>query len=110
MINLLGQHLNKSVSVSIPIIFKDEASHACKLVGIEVSGLWLESEEFGSMLFPNLKESEPPRIFVPFGQILFLVEASGPKPQPPVSVDPTPRGPSGRPARTAAGAVRTRRR
>jgi len=75
MINTLGHHLNKSVFVSIPTIFDDESGHACVLVGIEVSGLWLEGEELANALQPEPKKRESPSVFVPFGQIRYLVPA-----------------------------------
>ena len=109
MINLLGHQLNKAVFVSIPIIFNDDAAHSCKLVGIEVSGLWLESLEFGNALFPGLEMRTPPTIFVPFAQIRFLAEAFGVPPlSPDVSKTP-PRVPPGYPSKTPPDSSKKKR-
>jgi hypothetical protein len=110
MINLLGHHLNKSVSVSIPSIFKDDASHPCKLVGVEMSGLWLEGEELTKALFPELEKSVPPKLFVPFAQISFLVESLGSPIHQVPPVEPTPRVPSGQQAKSVAEAGGKKRR
>ena len=109
MINLLGHHLNKLVSVSIPALFKDEASHPCKLVGFEVSGLWLESEELGTALFPESEKSALPKVFVPFTQITFLVECLDSPSHPASPVEPTPRAP-GRQPKLGMDADRKKRR
>jgi hypothetical protein len=75
MINILGHHVNKSVSVSIPVIFKDNRSRPCRLVGVEVSGLWLEGEELSAALLPKPENGETFMVFVPFAQISYLVES-----------------------------------
>jgi hypothetical protein len=74
MIHMLGHYLNKVVLVSIPSIFGDDTSRACKLTGIEPSGLWLESEDFAkALLHPDDKRAAP-HVFIPFHQIAFLLE------------------------------------
>jgi hypothetical protein len=110
MVNLLGHHLNKVVSVSIPALFKDEASHPCRLVGFDLSGLWLESEELGTALFPEIEKSKLPKVFVPFAQINFLVEHLDSPNDLASPVEPNPRVPSGRQAKPVEDPARKKRR
>jgi hypothetical protein len=74
MISALGQHLNKNVLVSIPTIFKDSRPRACVLMGIETSGLWLESRDLAERLLNHHDGKPVPPIFVPFTQVAFLLE------------------------------------
>jgi len=84
MSNMLGHHLNKSVSVSIPAIFGDNVSRVCLMLGVEVSGLWLAGEELGITLFPELENSAEKAVFVPFAQIGYLVDSAVAPPRFPV--------------------------
>ncbi len=74
MIHMLGHYLNKLVLVSIPSIFGDDTARACKLTGIEPSGLWLESEDFATTLLEHDDKRAAPHVFIPFHQIAFLLE------------------------------------
>ena len=110
MINMLGHHVNKLVLVSIPSIFADSEPHICKLVGIEPSGLWLESEDLTRTIFPNTESGPVKNVFIPFAQIAYLVEDTTTRPVPTPSHKSTATIPSGprRNAPTAANAKRKR--
>jgi hypothetical protein len=74
MVCKLGHLVNKPVLVSIPRIFAGAEPHPCRLVGLEAAGLWLESADLSGTTIPNTKRL-PARVFVPFAQIAYLVEA-----------------------------------
>ena len=75
MINRLGHHINKPVLVSMPPVFADGKPRACKLIGVEPAGLWLENEDLTRMAFPDADESLVV-IFVPFTQIAYLAKGT----------------------------------
>jgi hypothetical protein len=75
MIKRLGHHINKPVLISMPPIFTDGKPRACKLIGIEPAGLWLENEDLTRRAFPDADESMA-TVFVPFTQIAYLVEGT----------------------------------
>ena len=85
MNNLLGHHLNKCVSVSIPAIFNDDVAHLCILGGIETAGVWLSGEEIGDALFAGREDRASKNVFVPFPQVRYLTEPiakqASPRPQ-----------------------------
>jgi hypothetical protein len=81
MVSKLGHHLNKTVLVSIPPIFTTAEPRHCRLVGIDPAGVWLESEDLSRIAFPNV-ERLPAKVFVPFTQIAYLVEAPPAAPAP----------------------------
>ncbi len=72
MIPKINYLLGRSVLVSIPALFSDGACRPYKLLGFELNGLWLQSDELNRRLLaddtPDLAESEP-AVFVPFAQI-----------------------------------------
>lgn len=74
MINTLGHHLNKILLVSIPSIFEDDHPRACTLTGIDVSGLWLESQDLADKVLHPDDQRVGVRIFVPFARIAYLLE------------------------------------
>jgi hypothetical protein len=83
VISALAHHLNKIVLVAIPSIFGDEQPKPCTLLGIEGSGVWLESTDLAKKLLgPKEKRSHVP-IFVPFTQVVYLIE-------PDLNSDPNP--------------------
>ena len=41
----LARYINKTVFVSIPALFDDAVCRPYKLLGAELNGLWLQSEE-----------------------------------------------------------------
>ena len=72
----LSRHLNKTLLVSIPALFEDGATRPYTLLGVEMNGLWLQSEE----LIDRLLRDEGrelvklnPAVFVPFAQIAAVV-------------------------------------
>jgi hypothetical protein len=74
VISSLSHHINKIILISIPSIFEDNHPRACTLVGIEVSGLWLESPDLAEKLLHPDDKRAAASIFVPFAQIAYLLE------------------------------------
>ena len=77
------RYLNKTVFVSIPALFEDSACRAHRLLGIELNGLWLQSDELTERLLPRDHEqlaSYTPMVFVPFAQIAGVMVATSPAP------------------------------
>jgi hypothetical protein len=74
----VAQHLNKTVLVSIPALFSDGECRAYKLLGVELNGLWLQSDELTDRLLPQDRKdlaSRAPMVFVPFAQIAGVLVA-----------------------------------
>lgn len=76
MVPTLSRYLNKTVLVSIPALFEDGTARPYTLLGAEMNGLWLQSEE----LIDRLLRDEGrelvklnPAVFVPFAQIAGVV-------------------------------------
>jgi hypothetical protein len=68
----MGQYLNLRVLVSMPALFQD-GPLTCTLIGVEPSGLWLESED----LFERFQlHPQQHSVFIPFTQIAFVTEPS----------------------------------
>ena len=84
MVSRLGHSVNKAVLVSIPPIFSDARPRDCRVVGLEPTGLWLESADLWRIAFPDA-ERPPSAVFVPFTHIAYLVEAPRPAVAPPPS-------------------------
>jgi hypothetical protein len=75
----LSQYLGKSILVSIPALFEDGVCRAHTLVGIEFSGLWLQSEELTERLLHEVKHpysDAEPAVFVPYAQIAGILVAT----------------------------------
>jgi hypothetical protein len=75
----VSQYVNKTILVSIPSLFEDGACRACKLLGDELQGLWLQSEELTQRLLPDDKQeyvSAAPVVFVPYAQIAGVLVAT----------------------------------
>lgn len=76
----LANSLNRTVLVSIPAFFGDEQTRACKLVDVELAGLWLAFDELKDRLDPvheiSAEWTEPVVGFFPFCQILYVVDPS----------------------------------
>jgi hypothetical protein len=75
----LGQFLNKTILVSIPDIFKDDRSRPYTLVGIELSGLWLQGGDLATRLLPEGHKHHEQFVltaFVPFSQIAAVFVAT----------------------------------
>lgn len=92
MVIRLGHSVNKAVLVSIPLIFSDARPRDCRLIGLEPTGLWLESAELWRAAFPD-DERPSGAVFVPFTHIVFLVEAraAAKRPSPRARNDPPKR-------------------
>ena len=77
---MLAHCLNRTVLVSIPAFFGDGETRACRLVDVEIAGLWLAFDELKDRLGPAHEISaawtEPVLGFFPFSQILYLVDPS----------------------------------
>jgi hypothetical protein len=103
MISMLGHQVNKPVLVSMPAIFRDGELLACTLIGIETSGLWLESSDLVNTLRADSAAESPKKIFVPFTQIAFLMEGPVAPPSGGTGAAPpsTPRPARGSPTRAA---------
>jgi hypothetical protein len=68
----IGRLLGRPVLVSIPALFSDGVCRAYTLVGFEVHGLWLQSQELNErLLAKEMREiaEASPVVFVPFAQI-----------------------------------------
>jgi hypothetical protein len=88
----IARHLNKMVFVSIPALFEDGVLRPYTLVGAELNGLWLQSEELARRLLPRELADHAalaPAIFVPLAQIAGVMIAAPPPAQgAPVSTAP----------------------
>ena len=75
----LSRYLNKTVFVSIPALFEDGAARPYTLLGAEINGLWLQSEELTDRLLRDegreLAKMNP-AVFVPFAQIAGMLIAT----------------------------------
>ena len=92
MIPNLARYLNKTVLVSIPALFGDALCRPYKLLGAELNGLWLQSEELTNRLLPpeaaDFARLEPV-VFVPFAQMAGVLVATG-VPEPPAAAAAPP--------------------
>jgi hypothetical protein len=81
----VGHYLNRTVMVSVPALFDDGACRPFTLLGAELHGLWLQSEELTRRLLPKDQQdlaATPAAVFVPFAQIAgVLVAAPAPGPR-----------------------------
>jgi hypothetical protein len=75
----LSRYLNKTLFVSIPALFEDGTVRPCTLLGAEINGLWLQSEELTDRLLRDegreLSKLSP-AVFVPFAQIAGVLIAT----------------------------------
>lgn len=87
----LARYLNKTILVSIPALFEDPLCRPCTLLGAEITGLWLQSEELTDRLLPpesaDLASLEP-AVFVPFAQMVGVLVATAVAQQPPATTAP----------------------
>jgi hypothetical protein len=91
----IGSFLNKQVLVSIPSLFDDGACRAYKLVGVELHGLWLQSDDLAQRLLSAEHRSfasASPVVFVPFAHIAGILIPTA------VPADLTPSGAENAPA------------
>ncbi len=76
----IARYLNKTILVSIPELFEDGKCRAFKLMGAELNGLWLQSDELTQRLLSDDRQdlaSLAPVVFVPFAQIAGVLVATG---------------------------------
>jgi hypothetical protein len=75
----ITRHLSQTVYVSIPALFEDGLCRPYKLLGVELNGLWLQSDELTGRLLPSeaghLAECAP-AVFVPLAQIAGVLIAT----------------------------------
>ncbi len=79
----LSHYLNRTVLVSVPALFDDGACRPFTLLGAELHGLWLQSDELTRRLLPGDQQhlaATPAAVFVPFAQIAGVLVATGPAP------------------------------
>jgi hypothetical protein len=77
----VSQYLNKTVLVSIPALFDDGKCRAFTLVGVELHGLWLQSDEITERLLLSSAQAyatTAPVTFVPFAQIAGVLVGTRP--------------------------------
>ena len=85
----VSQYINRTILVSIPALFDDGQCRAYTLQGVELHGLWLQSEELTERLLPEDKQeytsaSVSLAVFVPFAQIAGVLVATRTGQVPPV--------------------------
>jgi hypothetical protein len=80
----LPRLINKTVFVSAPLIFENVECRAFTLLGVELTGLWLQSDELTKRLVPEHRRdlaTLAPAVFVPFAHIAgVLVTTIAPTP------------------------------
>jgi hypothetical protein len=79
MLPNIARYLNKTVFVSIPALFEDGVCRPYKLLGAELNGLWLQSEELTRRLLPRELGDHAtlaPAVFVPLAQITGVLIAA----------------------------------
>jgi hypothetical protein len=75
----LASYFNKNILALIPSFSDDEHPRSYTLVGIEPSGLWLESEELQRKLHLSEKQKSSPATkaaFIPFSQISYVLDGT----------------------------------
>jgi hypothetical protein len=90
----VARYLNRTVFVSIPTLFEDGACRPFKLLGAELNGLWLQSDELARRLLPDDRQdfaSLAPAVFVPFAQIAGVLVVTGMPQQSPQDKPSRPR-------------------
>lgn len=101
----IGQFLGRTVLVSIPALFSDGAGRPYRLLGFELHGLWLQSDELNQRLLTDdmrdFADAEPV-VFVPFAQIAGVLvptalAAEPPPGAPQAAADVTARAAQGKP-------------
>ena len=86
----LARYINKTVFVSIPVLFDDAVCRPYKLLAWELNGSCLQSEELTQRLLPDKAGDSAklgPVVFVPFAQMAGVLVATG-APEPPAETPP----------------------
>jgi hypothetical protein len=102
MIPNITRYLSKTILVSIPALFQDGACRPFTLMGAELHGLWLQSDELTQRLLSGDQQalaSLAPVVFVPFAQIAGVLVATG------TPAQTAQRQPPQQPARATASAT-----
>ena len=78
MVPRLADYLNQSILVSIPVLYSDVKCRGYTLVGVELHGLWLQSDELLRDVLDEAGEGTPAStpVFVPFSHIACVVLAA----------------------------------
>jgi hypothetical protein len=112
----ITRYVNKTIFVSIPTLFEDGTCRPYKLLGAELNGLWLQSDELTQRLLSDDQQdlaALAPAVYVPFAQIAGVLVATGVRAETP-QVPPLEAAPytASRPAgarRSSTGTVGDRR-
>jgi hypothetical protein len=82
MIPNLARYMNRTIFVSIPVLFEDTACRPVRLLGAELNGLWLQSDELTERLAPAqpfYATTPSAVVFIPFAQMAgVLIHLSAP--------------------------------
>ena len=110
----VGQFLGRTVLVSIPTLFDDGACRPYTLVGVELQGLWLQSDDLnGRLLADDMRdfaEQAAPVVFVPFAHIAGVMVPSALFTPSSPGAPPAPAADTAAPAEAKPVARKTRRR
>src|SRR5580704_13142379 len=66
------RYINTTILVSMPILFHGSKCRPFKLLGVELPGFWLQSDELTKQLLPEQMQqyaAAGPVVFVPFAHI-----------------------------------------
>ncbi|MGO9484228.1 MAG: hypothetical protein ACLPX9_06555 [Rhodomicrobium sp.] len=66
------RYINTTILVSMPTLFHDSKCRPFKLLGVELPGVWLQSDELTTRLLPDQMQqyaTAGPAVFVPFAHI-----------------------------------------
>jgi hypothetical protein len=107
------RYINTTILVSMPTLFHDSKCRPFKLLGVELPGVWLQSDELTTRLLPEHMDqyaTAGPAVFVPFAHIAgILVPTARPATAAPAPAATAP-APAAAAATPAAAAARRRRR
>ncbi len=70
------RYINTTIMVAIPTLFHDTKARPFKLLGVELPGVWLQSEALTTRLLPDELQhyaASGPAVFVPFAHIAGIV-------------------------------------
>ena len=110
------RYINTTILVSMPTLFHDSKCRPFKLLGVELPGVWLQSDDLTTRLLPEdmaQYATAGPAVFVPFAHIAgILVPTARPAktapPPSPAAVTPPPAAgtapPAAAPAKVGASA------
>jgi hypothetical protein len=109
----VGRFLGRTVLVSIPALFGDGVCRPYKLLGLDLHGLWLESDDLSQRLLSEETRdlAQPaPAVFVPFAQIAAVLVPTALATEPPTGSGSTGAPTTHAAASAAAKKTRTRQR